>query len=177
MKHIVQQNGIGGLFKGIWMILLKQIPYTCCKLAGYDIIHQNILKIKERLLLKENGDNNNDVKVSDDYVTHLTSGAMAGVLAAIISHPADVLLSRVCGRNPNGAECLIIDGPIGLIEVMKDIGIKGLYTGLQPRAVMVGLMTSVQFLIYERMKVLVTHGQKKVDSYFYFDKSQNPEIK
>ena len=177
MKHIVKQKGIGGLFKGIWMILLKQIPYTCCKLAGYDIIHQNILKIKERLLLKENGDNNNDVKVSDDYITHLISGAMAGVLAAIISHPADVLLSRVCGRNPNGAECLIIDGPIGLIEVMKDIGIKGLYTGLQPRAVMVGLMTSVQFLIYERMKVLVTHGQKKVDSYFYFDNSQNLEKK
>jgi len=175
MKHIVQQNGIGGLFKGIWMILLKQIPYTCCKLAGYDIIHQNILKIKERLLLKENGDNN-DNKVSDDYVTHLTSGAMAGVLAAIISQPADVLLSRVCGRNPNGVECLIIDGPTGLIEVMKDIGIKGLYTGLQPRAVMVGLMTSVQFLIYERMKILVTNGQKKlVDSYFYFDNSQNPE--
>ena len=174
MKHIVQQKGIGGLFKGIWMILLKQIPYTCCKLAGYDIIHQNILKIKERLL-KGNGDNNNDVKVSDDYITHLTSGAMAGILAAIISHPADVLLSRVCGRNPNSAECLIIDGPIGLIEVMKDIGIKGLYTGLQPRAVMVGLMTSVQFLIYERMKILVTHGQKKlVDSYFYFDNSQNP---
>jgi hypothetical protein len=60
---------------------------------------------------------------------------------------------------------------------MKDIGIKGLYTGLQPRAVMVGLMTSVQFLIYERMKILVTHGQKKVDSYFYFDNSQNLEKK
>ena len=23
------------------MILLKQVPYTCCKLAGYDIIHHN----------------------------------------------------------------------------------------------------------------------------------------
>ena len=172
MKHIVKHDGLGGLFKGIWMILLKQVPYTCCKLAGYDIIHNNLLNFKEKVLKKEY-DNSEEVKIKDDFITQISSGAMAGILAAIISHPADVLLSRVCGRNPNSAECLIIDGPLGLLDVMKDIGIRGLYTGLQPRAVMVGLMTSVQFLIYERIKLLVTHQKEIIESYFYFDESRS----
>ena len=172
MKLITKQDGIGGLFKGIWMILLKQVPYTCCKLAGYDIIHHNLLKFKERIVLNQY-DDSDDIKVQDDFIIQISSGAMAGVLAAIISQPADVLLSRVCGRNPNSAECLIINGPLGLIDVMKDIGLKGLYAGLQPRAVMVGLMTSVQFLIYERMKVLVTQKKNNIESYFYFDEVKN----
>lgn len=154
MKLIAKQSGLNGLYKGIWMILLKQVPYTCCKLAGYDIIHHNLLKIKERILLNQY-DDSEDIKVQDDFIIQISSGAMAGVLASVISQPADVLLSRVCGRNLNSAECLIINGPLGLIDVMRDIGLKGLYAGLQPRALMVGLMTSVQFLIYERMKVLV----------------------
>ena len=166
MKQIVLKDGIGGLYQGIWMILLKQLPYTCCKLAGYDIIHHKLLKLKERIILKQH-DNSDEIKIKDDSIAQMSSGAMAGVLAAIISQPADVLLSKVCGRSNSNLECLIINGPFELINAMRFIGIKGLYAGLQPRALMVGLMSSVQFLTYERMKMLFTH-LKNDDNYFRY---------
>lgn len=69
----------------------------------------------------------------------LLSGVIAGVAAAIVSHPADTLLSKVNKAGAGG------DGSImsRLINIAKEEGPKKLcLTGLGPRCVMIGTLTA-----------------------------------
>ena len=149
MRSIVMREGFRGLYKGLPFILLRQIPYTCAKLAGYEIISDYMKRINI-----QNGPMKDDTKLPPVAI-HLMSGVVAGVLAAIVSQPADVLLSRYCGQSNSLSECVMIDGPGALIKAFKDLGLRQSFCGLQPRAVMIGSLTAMQFFIYEQTKAVV----------------------
>eukprot|EP00601_Ochromonadales_sp_CCMP2298_P030618 CAMPEP_0173331984 /NCGR_PEP_ID=MMETSP1144-20121109/4105_1 /TAXON_ID=483371 /ORGANISM="non described non described, Strain CCMP2298" /LENGTH=246 /DNA_ID=CAMNT_0014276827 /DNA_START=73 /DNA_END=813 /DNA_ORIENTATION=+ len=38
IKHLLLLGGVTGLYRGLPWVLLRQVPYTCVKLAGYDTI-------------------------------------------------------------------------------------------------------------------------------------------
>lgn len=149
MHSIVRNEGVRGLYKGLPFILLRQIPYTCAKLAGYEIISDHMKRIRF-----QNGPEKDDGKLPPVAV-HLLSGIVAGVLAAVVSQPADVLLSKYCGQSNSLSECVLIDGPGTLIKAFRDMGFRQSFCGLQPRAVMIGSLTAMQFLIYEHTKEVV----------------------
>merc|ERR1711933_99219 len=95
----------------------------------------------------------------------LGSGVIAGVAAAIISHPADTLLSKINKAGAGG------DGPMmtRLANIAKEIGFVKLCTvGLIPRCVMIGSLTAGQFGIFDT--VMNALGAKK----FHF---HNPNSK
>jgi len=76
----------------------------------------------------------------------LLSGVIAGVAAAIISHPADTLLSKVNKAGAGG------NGPMmsRLSNIAAETGFMNLCTvGLLPRCVMIGTLTAGQFGIYD----------------------------
>merc|ERR1712176_1179181 len=76
----------------------------------------------------------------------LASGTIAGVASAIISHPADTLLSKVNKKGAGG------DGPMmtRLANIASEIGFYKLCTvGLLPRCVMIGTLTAGQFGIFD----------------------------
>lgn len=76
----------------------------------------------------------------------LISGVIAGVAAAIISHPADTLLSKVNKAGAGG------EGTISqrLANIAKETGFKNLcLTGLGPRCIMIGTLTAGQFGIFD----------------------------
>merc|ERR1719190_329598 len=76
----------------------------------------------------------------------LGSGVVAGVAAAIISHPADTLLSKVNKAGAGG------DGPMvtRLMNIASEMGFVKLCTvGLLPRCVMIGSLTAGQFGIFD----------------------------
>merc|ERR1712087_408458 len=79
---------IRGFYSGFGPILLKQVPYTMAKFA--------VQGKAQDLLCAPFGIT--DLATSSDGVQMamaLSSGTIAGVAAAIISHPADTLLSLV----------------------------------------------------------------------------------
>lgn len=78
---------------------------------------------------------------------NLGSGLIAGVTAAIISQPADTLLSKI--NKQKGAEGSISSR---LIKMSGELGVKGLFLGLGARMVMVGALTAGQFAIYGDIK-------------------------
>merc|ERR550537_1102809 len=76
----------------------------------------------------------------------LASGTVAGVVAAIISHPADTLLSKVNKKGAGG------DGGIvtRMLNISKEMGVMNLcLTGLGARCVMIGTLTALQFGIFD----------------------------
>ena len=135
---MLKADGIGGFYAGFLPILAKQVPYTMAKFAvqgeAADAIYASMGKSPSEL---SSGTN---VGIS------LTSGVIAGVAAAIISHPADTLLSKINKKGAGG------DGPMmtRLLNIAKEVGFVNLCTvGLLPRCVMIGTLTAGQFGIFD----------------------------
>ena len=66
-------------------------------------------------------------------------GYMAGILCAIVSHPADVMVSKL---NANRAPGEAFGAAMG--RIYKDIGFTGLWNGLVIRIFMIGTLTSLR---------------------------------
>jgi len=76
--------------------------------------------------------------------TNLGSGLIAGFAAALVSQPADTMLSKI--NKTKGAPG---EGTTSrLIKIGKELGFRGSYTGIGARLFMVGTLTAFQFAIY-----------------------------
>lgn len=69
---------------------------------------------------------------------NLGSGLIAGFAAAIVSQPADTMLSKINKTKGLPGEST----SSRLIKIAKDLGFKGCYTGLGARLFMVGTLTA-----------------------------------
>jgi len=89
-------------------------------------------------------------KLSPGTITtvNLASGLGSGLVAAVISQPADTLLSKVNKTKGREGESITAR----LVGLGKELGVKGLFTGLGARLVMVGSLTAFQFAIYGDIK-------------------------
>lgn len=152
----VANKNVFALFNGLPLIMLRQVPYTCVKLSGYELYTRLINRSfnKLRSIFPES-----PLFADGSYseLKQMVAGVLAGVSAAVVSQPADVLLSKLCGSSSTLTECVIIDGLPSIIQMCKDIGFKGCYAGLAPRAMMVGILTALQFSLYETAKAKVSY--------------------
>jgi len=137
-SKMLKADGIGGFYAGFLPILAKQVPYTMAKFAvqgsAADAIYNSMGKSPSELSSGAN------IGVS------LTSGVIAGVAAAIISHPADTLLSKINKKGAGGEGSMMKR----LGNIAKEVGFVNLCTvGLLPRCVMIGTLTAGQFGIFD----------------------------
>ncbi|CAG9954717.1 unnamed protein product [Clonostachys rosea f. rosea IK726] len=115
ISSVTAKEGVAGLYKGIYPLWGRQIPYTMMKFASFETI----------------------TGVS------FTGGYLAGILCAIVSHPADVMVSKLnANREPGEAFGKAMS------RIYKDIGFSGLWNGLPVRIVMIGTLTGLQWMIY-----------------------------
>jgi len=93
-------------------------------------------------------------KDSYDKATQLgitfASGYTAGVICAIVSHPADSLVSLMSKDSNKGKSVAAIASEVGL----RDLMIKG----LAPRIIMIGTLTGFQWWIYDTFKTAMGMG-------------------
>lgn len=75
---------------------------------------------------------------------NLGAGVIAGLAAALISQPADTLLSKINKEKALPGETT----SSRLVKISKQLGVGGLFTGLGARFVMIGTLTAGQFAIY-----------------------------
>ena len=88
--------------------------------------------------------------MSDSLQTaaNLGSGLIAGFASAIVSQPADTMLSKI-----NKTKGLPGEGTTTrLIKIGKELGFSGSFAGLPARLFMVGTLTAFQFAIYGDLK-------------------------
>merc|ERR1719174_1881672 len=131
-----------GFYSGFVPVLFKQIPYTMAKFAVQGWAAEKIAGAGGIDLTGKNTSNTTKTLVA------LSSGVVAGVAAAIISHPADTLLSLVNKPGTGGGDSVPIMKR--LVNIAVEIGpVKLCLTGLGARCVMIGVLTAGQFAIFD----------------------------
>ncbi|ERT02890.1 solute carrier family 25 (mitochondrial phosphate transporter), member 3 [Sporothrix schenckii 1099-18] len=143
--RIAREEGLRGFYSGFIPLLFKQVPYA----VGQFSVHEAANEVIFRAMGPER-----KAKLTHLQQTgvELTSGIVAGVAAAVLSHPADTLLSAM----NKGAG----DPKQGVLSRMftlaSEFGPKRLLlTGLGPRVVMTCGLVAGQFVIYAQCKALV----------------------
>jgi solute carrier family 25 phosphate transporter 3 len=144
---MLSTDGILGFYAGLGPILFKQIPYTMAKFA---------VQGKAAELMYNVVGQPDTISKTTNLGVALGSGVIAGVTAAIISHPADTLLSKVNKAGAGGTGSTASR----LMNIAKELGFVRLCTtGLGARCVMIGTLTAGQFAIFDT--VMGALGAKK----------------
>lgn len=138
-SRLVKDYGVvGGFYSGFVPMLFKQVPYTMAKFAVQGAAADTIANATGVNLETAGGGAKMGVALS--------SGVIAGVAAAIISHPADSLLSKVNKAGAGGSGSMMSR----LGNITKETGFMTLCTqGLAARCVMIGTLTAGQFAIFD----------------------------
>jgi len=137
-SRIFKEEGIAAFYSGFGPILFKQVPYTMAKFVVFEKVSEAVYKKVD----KEN--------LTDGAKTgiNLGSGLIAGLAAAVVSQPADTMLSKI-----NKTQGLPGEGTISrLVKIGKELGLRGSYSGIGARLFMVGSLTAGQFAIYGDIK-------------------------
>ena len=136
-------EGIAGFYKGLQPLWMRQIPYTMVKFACFE---NTVKAIYKNFFPGERSQYSKATQLSITFI----SGYWAGIFCAVISHPADTMVSKLNSRGASD------QGTLGQVkEIYGEIGMKGLWRGLGARIVMVGTLTGMQWWIYDTFKVML----------------------
>uniref|UniRef100_A0A914PRD9 Phosphate carrier protein, mitochondrial n=1 Tax=Panagrolaimus davidi TaxID=227884 RepID=A0A914PRD9_9BILA len=128
---IYKSEGLSGFFKGLPPLWMRQIPYTMTKFACFE---RTVELLYKHVVPKPRAD---CTKFEQLVVTFV-----AGVFCAIVSHPADTVVSK-----------LNQDAGASAGQILKKLGPFGVWSGLVPRIIMIGTIAALQWLIYDSVKV------------------------
>ena len=121
----------------------RQIPYTVMKFVGFEFTVEQFY----RHLLTQPKDSYS--KATQLGVT-FASGYIAGIASAIVSQPADNLVSQMAKAENKGKSFL---------QMANEQGIRNLFLrGLGTRILMVGTLTGLQWWIYDTWKTAMGLG-------------------
>lgn len=139
--NVTAKEGISGLYKGLYPLWGRQIPYTMVKFATFESAVSAIYKSM-------------GTKPKEEYSTLAQTGVsflggyIAGVGCAVVSHPADVMVSKLNADRQPGESA-----PKAVSRIYGNIGFRGLWNGLPVRIFMIGTLTGFQWFIYDSAKI------------------------
>jgi len=132
---IMKEEGINGFYKSLVPLWGRQIPYTMMKFACFE---RTVEAIYQYVVPKPRA----ECSKSEQLVVTFAAGYIAGVFCAIVSHPADTIVSYM--NKAKGS---------GIGDAARALGFKGMWGGLGPRIIMIGTLTALQWFIYDGVKV------------------------
>ncbi|ESN95457.1 hypothetical protein HELRODRAFT_185971 [Helobdella robusta] len=135
LPKFIKEEGVTGLYKGLIPLWGRQIPYTMMKFACFERTVEALYKFvvpKPR----------SDCTKAEQLMVTFVAGYIAGVFCAIVSHPADTIVSIL--NKQKGST---------FIGVAKNLGFRAMWNGLFPRIIMIGTLTAAQWFIYDSVKV------------------------
>jgi len=128
-------EGINAFYKGLVPLWMRQIPYTMMKFACFE---KTVELLYHHVVPKPRA----ECSKGEQLIVTFAAGYIAGVFCAIVSHPADVVVSKL--NQAKGSSAL---------DVAKKLGFMGMWNGLTPRIIMIGTLTALQWFIYDGVKV------------------------
>lgn len=88
MPRMMEEEGIVSFYKSLVPLWLRQIPYTMMKFACFE---RTIEALYAYVVPKPR----NMCTYEEQLAVTFTAGYIAGVFCAIVSHPADTLISKI----------------------------------------------------------------------------------
>ncbi|KAL2891156.1 Mitochondrial dicarboxylate transporter [Ceratocystis lukuohia] len=128
MARMAREEGIKSWFRGVWPNSTRAIFMTSSQLASYDIF--------KRLLL-------NYTPMGDTLSTHFSASFLAGVVAATVTSPVDVIKTRVMSSTADHS----------ITHLFRDLyradGLRWMFKGWTPSFLRLGPQTICTFLFLE----------------------------
>jgi len=147
LRVLVQREGLNSLFYGLSPMLAKQVPFTMAKQVSFDMFasmfYRTATGTHTLLAFPEE-----DTKIA----ISIASAFLASILACIVSHPGDVLLTERYKDRSNSTTSREEGFITVAANVYKNRGIKGYFAGLSARFIHVGAIITSQLVIYDYIK-------------------------
>lgn len=149
IQKVYQTQGIYSFYRGLVPLWMRQIPYTAAKFFFFELCVNGCTS----LFLYQTS--NADVTATTQLIISLISGSIAGALAALVSHPADTMLSKLAHQreqrkiDPNNSNKLSLTagGKTTRAQLFE------LWNGVTLRMIMAAILTSIQWVLYDSVKV------------------------
>merc|ERR1711931_264581 len=132
---LMAAEGIKGFYKGLPPLWMRQIPYTMMKFACFE---RTVEALYKYIVPKPRS----ECTKPEQLVVTFAAGYIAGVFCAVVSHPADTVVSKL-NNQPEASP----------MQAARELGMAGLWKGLGPRIIMIGTLTALQWFIYDSVKV------------------------
>jgi solute carrier family 25 phosphate transporter 3 len=156
LKNLTPQELLP-LWSGFAPTVSRELPFAVVKFLVFDIISVSIVN-----LLNSNSEGAFPIQVGVGPVglaVSAAAGAIAGVAGAVVSHPADLILTKTNSVRKKKGE-----GKADWREVVRNLtsqegGFANLFVGLGARATFFFLVIGLQFFLYDYVKNLFQVGQ------------------
>jgi hypothetical protein len=162
------------LWAGFGPTASRELAFAIPKFLAFDIIAKAITG----LINSQMGQGALPIQVGiggEGLAISAISGAFAGLAGAIVSHPADLILTKLSASKPAATNKADENGitkdehesastaDADWKEIIKDLlskegGVANLYVGLTPRLVFFFLVIGLQFFLYDYVKNLLEVG-------------------
>jgi solute carrier family 25 protein 39/40 len=149
---IFRTSGFTGLYRGWTATVLRDVPYS----AIYWLVFESLKPLVSKQLLHYK-ESDSEIKSHSSHSTSSTfvAGSLAGLVAAVITHPFDVLKTqqqlsqeKSSKGHTNGA------GGTSLATILRRGGLGALYSGLSLRLSTVIPGGAIMVTVYEYVKNL-----------------------
>ncbi|CAD2099569.1 mitochondrial phosphate carrier protein, putative [Plasmodium vinckei vinckei] len=130
-------------FGSVSPLWCRQIPYTMAKFYFFEKIVQSMY---DNVFTQPKDTYSKSTQLGITFA----SGYLSGIICALVSHPADNMISQL-GKIENKGKSLSI--------ITKEMGMYNLFTkGICTRVLMIGTLTGLQWWIYDTFKSVMGLG-------------------
>jgi len=130
LRHILRTEGLRGLTRGLGATLVRDVPFSGLYLMFYEHL-KNVTPA--------------DANQTHGSSAHFICGMTAGVLASLVTQPADVIKTRL-QLSPDTKSVTTVIG-----QIYRQQGLVGFTSGLVPRSLRRTLMAALAWTVYEKM--------------------------
>ncbi|WOL04688.1 mitochondrial substrate carrier family protein B-like [Canna indica] len=140
-SRIVSEEGFRAFWKGNLVTIAHRLPYSSISFYAYDR-YKNLSQLIPGL--DKHGDS-----MGADICVRLFGGGLAGITAASMTYPLDLVRTRLAAQT----NTMYYRGiSHALYAICRDEGIRGLYKGLGATLLGVGPSIAISFSVYETLR-------------------------
>ncbi|KAG7294365.1 hypothetical protein NEMBOFW57_004436 [Staphylotrichum longicolle] len=119
LARMVREEGVASVFRGVWPNSARAAAMTASQLASYDVFKRTLLRA---------------TPMQDNLATHFVASFLAGVVAATVTSPIDVIKTRVMSATAGDHQ--------GVVGVLRDVyakeGMRWMFKGWVPSFLRLG---------------------------------------
>lgn len=140
-SRIVYEEGFRAFWKGNLVTIAHRLPYSAISFYSYER-YKNLLQLIPGLDLNKN-------HVSADICVRMVGGGLAGITAASITYPLDLVRTRLAAQT----NYMYYRGiSHAVYAICRDEGARGLYKGLGATLLGVGPNIAISYSVYETLR-------------------------